>query len=417
MTSSNASAGFLQRYRIPAFIIAAGCLCAMLNFGPRSAMGFFMGPMSQEAGWGRDVFSLAFALQNLLWGIGQPFAGAIADRFGTTRVIIGGALLYALGLAVMTMATTPTALILSSGVLIGFGLAGASFNVVLGAFSKLLPPEKRAIGYGFGTAAGSFGQFLFSPLAVTLIDGTGWKGTLFIFAAMQIFVLPLAYLLWTQPLSDAAKAGPSEGAPQSIKSALSEAFAHPSYVFLVLGFFTCGFQLAFITGHLPQYLSDKGLAASWGGWTLAVIGLFNIAGSLSAGWLMQRMSRRWLLAIIYALRSFAIIGFIVLPVTPASALIFGATMGLLWLSTVPPTSGLVAMMFGVRYMTMLYGFAFFSHQVGGFLGAWLGGVLYEAYGTYDVVWWLSIALGFASAAINLPIREVPVERAAKVATA
>jgi MFS family permease len=400
-------------WRTPLLIIAAGAVISMVGFGPRSVMGFFMNPMSSEAGWGRDVFSLAFAIQNLLWGVGQPFAGAIADRFGTTRVLIVGGVMYAAGLAMMTVATDPLTLYISSGVLIGFGLSGASFNVVLGAFGKLLPAEKRAFALGVGTAAGSFGQFLYSPLAVALIESMGWRGALFAFAGFLILILPLAFVLWTPPLDSGAAASPEPR--QSLGAALKEAFAHPSYVFLVIGFFTCGFQLAFITGHLPQYISDQGLPAWVGGWTLAAIGLANIVGSLMSGYWSARLSRRLMLAAIYSLRSVAIMGLLWLPASPATALGFGVAMGLLWLSTIPPTSGLVALMFGTRYMTMLYGFAFFSHQVGGFLGAWLGGVLYESTGGYDIVWWLSIALGFASAAINLPIRERPVERPAPAA--
>jgi MFS family permease len=407
------------RAAVPAgLLIAAGCVVAMLNFGPRATMGFFMAPITEAGGFGRDVFSFAFAVQQLVWGIGQPFAGAIADKYGTHRVLIGGAVLYGLGLALMAVSTDPTSLVITSGVLIGFGLAGASFNVVLAAFTKILPPQKRAMALGFGTAAGSFGQFLFTPLAPALIDGTGWQSTLVIFALLQLLVLPLAFLLWTAPAGTGAGAGGADGGPQSLGAALKEALSHPSYVLLVLGFFTCGFQLAFITGHLPQYLLDKGVGTielfgrnvSAGGLTLALIGLFNIAGSLGAGWLVGRVPRRWLLAVIYALRSLAIAAFVLLPVTPTTALVFGASMGLLWLSTVPPTSALVALMFGVRYMSMLYGFVFFSHQVGGFLGAWLGGVLYEATKSYDVVWWLSVALGVASAVINLPIRERPIDR-------
>ena len=409
-------------WRTPLLIIVAGGAISLIGFGPRSVFGFFMNPISSEMGWGRDVFALSFALQQLMWGVGQPFAGAIADRFGTTRVLIGGALLYALGLLAMTLSTSPLTMHLSAGVLVGFALSGCSFNVVLGAFGKLLPPGRRAMGYGVGTAAGSMGQFVCSPLAPLLIDAIGWRGAVLVFAGLTMLIVPLAFALWTAP-AEPGGAGPAEGGPASIGAALREAFSHPSYVLLVLGFFTCGFQLAFITGHLPQYLSDAGIGTirlfgrdvSAGGLTLALIGLFNIAGSLSAGWLMTRMSRRWLLAGIYSLRSVVIAAFVTLPVTPTSALVFGACMGFLWLSTVPPTAGLVALMFGVRYMTMVYGFVFFSHQVGGFFGAWLGGVLYEAYGSYDVVWWLSVALGLASAAINLPIRERPVVREAVAA--
>jgi MFS family permease len=384
-------------------IIAAGCAIAMVGFGPRATMGFFQLPIIQQNGWGRDVFGLAIAVQNLFWGIGQPFAGAVADRFGVMKVMIAGLVLYAAGLVLMTVSTTPAIFTLTSGVLIGFGLSGCSFNLVLAAFGKLLPPEKRAMALGFGTAAGSFGQFLFSPLAVGLIDMSGWQGALLVFASLLILTIPLTVYLATAPRGNAASE--PEGERRTLMQTLSHAFGHTSYILLVLGFFTCGFQLAFITTHLPAYLKDIGIAASIGPWVLALIGLFNIVGSISAGWIMTRFPRRYLLAIIYAGRSIAIIALLMLPPSPALVLAFGAAMGLFWLSTVPPTSSLVMTMFGTRDMAMLYGFAFFSHQVGGFLGGWLGGVFYEMYGNYDLVWYGSIALGFASAIINLPIVE------------
>lgn len=388
-------------------IVVAGCLIAMLTFGPRSTAGFFLLPMSSEFGWGRDVFGLALALQNLLWGLGSPFAGAIADRFGTVKVLCFGAVVYAGGLALMSVAITPGLLHLSAGVMVGFGLSACSFNLVLAAFGKLLPDRWRSLGFGAGTAAGSFGQFLFPPLATGLIGSVGWQETLVIFAIVLLLVIPLAFALATRGTA----APTSASAPtQSLGAALSEAFGHPSYVFLILGFFTCGFQLAFVTVHMPAYLADNGITPAVGGTTLALIGLFNIVGSLSAGALASRFSRKWMLALIYAARGVAIAVFVLVPISPLSCFVFGAAIGLLWLSTVPPTSGLVMLMFGTRYMAMLYGFAFFSHQVGGFLGVYLGGVLYEATGSYGIVWWLSVALSFASAAINLPIRESPVVR-------
>ncbi len=401
-----------ESWRTPAVIILCGCLIAILTFGPRSTMGFFIQPMGQEFSWGRDIFGLALAIQNLLWGLGQPLAGAIADRFGIVRSLWAGSILYALGLALMAYATTPGMLHLSAGVLIGFGLSGASFNIVLSAFAKLLPEEWRPFGYGAGTAAGSFGQFLFSPLSVALMESYGWQATLLIFAALMLLVLPLSITLAGAPtVSITARTQPN----QSFRQALSEAFGHRSYVLLVLGFFTCGFHVAFITAHLPPYLVDKGLDVSWGGWVIALIGLFNIAGSLGAGYLMSRYPRRFILAAIYFFRSLIFMAFLVSPVTPMSALLFGAAIGLLWLSTVPPTSGLVALMFGTKYMATLFGFVFFSHQVGAFIGVWLGGVLYERTGSYDVVWWLGVVLGLFAALVHLPIREAPVERMAPAA--
>jgi len=393
----------------PELIVLAGCLIALITFGPRASVGLFQIPMTTEFGWGRDTFSLAIAVQNLLWGVGQPFAGAVADRFGAFRVLCAGAVLYALGLVVMANAATPGILHLGAGVLIGFGLSGCSFNLVLGAFGKLLPEKWRPMAFGAGTAAGSFGQFLFPPIGNALIDSFGWHEALVIFAGSVLLVMPLALALATRP-GAATQASAANVPNQSIRQALTEAFRHRSYVLLVLGFFTCGFQLAFITAHLPAYLKDAGLSAAVGGWTLAVIGLANAFGSLGSGWLSTRMSKRWLLAWIYFGRSVAIAAFILLPASPVSSIVFGIAIGLLWLSTVPPTSSLVMLMFGTRYMAMLYGFAFFSHQVGGFLGVWLGGELYEIYGDYALVWWLSIALGVASALINLPIKERPVER-------
>ncbi len=400
-------------WRTPAVIVLCGCLIAILTFGPRSALGFFLKPMSFENGWGRDVFALALAIQNLLWGIGQPFAGAIADRFGTIRVLCAGALLYAVGLVVMAHATTPAALQISAGVLVGFGLSGCSFNIVLTAFGKLVPENWRSIAFGAGTAAGSFGQFLFSPLAVSLMDSFGWHTALVMFGIAMLAVLPLSLALATPRASQAPSRG--SAAPQSLTHALAEAFGHRSYVLLVLGFFTCGFQLQFITVHMPAYLVDRGLSATVGGWTIAVIGLFNIIGSVFVGWLGNRLPKRYILSVIYFLRAAAVLAFISFPVTAFSALVFGASMGLLWLSTVPPTAGLIALMFGTRWVAMLYGFAFFSHQVGGFLGVLLGGIVFDRTGSYNAVWWLSVLFGVLSGLINLPIREQPVARTAPAA--
>lgn len=407
------SAPYARSRFSPELIVLSGCLIALITFGPRASAGLFQIPMTVEFGWGRDVFGLAIAVQNLLWGIGQPFAGAVADRFGAVRVLCVGALLYAAGLVVMAYATTPGMLQIGAGVLIGFGLSGCSFNLVLGAFGKLLPEKWRPMAFGAGTAAGSFGQFLFPPIGNILIETYGWQQALIVFAASVLLVLPLALALAKRKGADETTSeGPVPVPGQSIRQALGEALKHRSFVLLVLGFFTCGFQLAFITAHLPAYLKDAGLSATVGGWTLAVIGLANAFGSLGSGWLTTRMSKRWLLAWIYFGRSLAIAVFILLPPSPLTSILFGISIGLLWLSTVPPTSSLVMLMFGTRYMAMLYGFAFFSHQVGGFLGVWLGGALYEAYGNYTLVWWLSVALGIASGLINLPIKERPVDRTA-----
>ena len=401
----------LASWRTPVILVAVGCAIALLAFGPRSSFGQFLSPMSVERSWGRDTFSLALALQNLLWGLGQPFAGAVADRFGAVRVLCTGALLYGAGLVLMVYSTSPIMLNISAGVLIGFGLAGCSFPLVVGALGKLVPESWRSFAFGAGTAAGSFGQFLFSPLAQALIDAFSWQTALLVFAGLMMLVLPLSLMLAT-PRATAAAPGAAQ--PQSVKQALTEAFGHRSYVLLVIGFFTCGFQLAFVTVHLPSYLLDRGLSANVGAWTIAVIGLFNIVGSLTSGWLAGRMPKRYILSIIYFSRALTIVAFVMLPASPTSTLIFGAFTGLLWLSTVPPTSGLVALMFGTRWLTMLFGFAFFSHQVGGFLGVWLGGLMFETTGSYNLVWWLSAFFGIASAVINLPIVEKPVVRPAPV---
>jgi MFS family permease len=408
--SAAASSAPVGAWRTPLVIIVCGCLIAMIGFGPRSSLGFFLTPLSQINHWGRDVFAFALAVQNLLWGVGQPFAGAIADRYGAPRVLSVGALLYAAGLYLMSYSATPATLTLSAGVLIGFGLSGCSFTIVVGAFGKLVPEQWRSTAFGLGTAAGSFGQFLFSPLAVALMSVWGWHVALVIFAGLMLLIIPLSIALATPRVAPAAVVVK----PQSVRHALTEAFGHRSYVLLVLGFFTCGFQLAFTTVHLPAYLLDRGLSAQVGGWTLAIIGLFNIIGSISSGYLGSRMPKRYILSIIYFARAISIAIFVLLPASTATTLIYGAVTGLLWLSTVPPTSGLVAVMFGTRWLAMLFGIAFLSHQVGGFLGVWLGGIVFDRFGTYDPVWWLAVGFGVLSAIINLPIVEKPIERLAPI---
>lgn len=399
-------------WRTPLVILVCGCLIGALGFGPRAALGLFLTPMSSANGWSREVFALALAIQVLVWGTAQPFVGAIADRFGSLRVLSAGAMLYCVGLSLMAYSTTPGTLDLTAGVLTGLGIAGSSFTIVIAAFGKLMPPHMRTLAFGAGTAAGSFGQFLFSPLAVGFIGWFGWQHALVIFGFITLLMIPLSLAVRTAPMEMSGK--PGAATQQSLLQALAEAFGHRSYILLVLGFFTCGFQLLFITVHLPSYLVDRGLSADTGAWALGAIGLFNIIGSITAGWLGDRMPKRYLLSVIYLLRSLAVVVFISLPVTTTSAIIFGGSMGLLWLSTVPPTSALVAVMFGTRWMATLFGFAFFSHQVGGFLGVWLGGLLFTTTGSYNVVWWLSVVLGIVSAIINLPIVEKPIERLAPI---
>jgi MFS family permease len=314
----------------------------------------------------------------------------------------------------MAYSTTPAMFHLSSGVLLGFGLSGCSFPLVIGALGKLVPDNWRSTAFGAGTAAGSFGQFLYSPLALWLSDQFGWQAALVIFAGLIMLIIPLS---WTLAVPRTAAGAVVRVPAQSFRQALAEAFGHRSYVLLVLGFFTCGFQLAFVTVHLPAYLLDRGLDATTGAMTIAVIGLFNIVGSMASGWLGNRMPKRFILSTIYFTRALAVVFLITLPPSVATTLVFGAVTGLLWLSTVPPTSGLVATMFGTRWLAMLFGFAFFSHQVGGFLGVLLGGIVYEYTGSYTPIWWLAVMFGVLSALINLPIVEKPVARPATVGAA
>jgi MFS family permease len=410
MVAVTAEQGRAQRKRVPPeLIIGAGCLIAILSFGPRSAIGVFQLPILTSNSWGSDTFSFAMAIQYLLWGAGQPFMGALADRFGSRIVMSAGTLLYAAGLALMTLSTTPLTFDLTAGVLIGLGLSGCSFNMVIAAFSKMLPPDRQPLAFGLGTAAGSLGQFLFSPLAGGLIGSMGWQQTAIIFGLLMLAIIPLTGIVATRPLAPDVVGAPRE---QTLREAIREALGHRSFVLLTIGFFTCGFQLAFVTVHFQKYVVEAGLAPQVGYWAFALVGIFNIAGSMSAGWLSGRFPRRYVLSVIYLSRSFVTLAFILLPPTAASTYAFGALSGLLWLSTVPPTSSLVGIMFGTRYFSTLFGFAFFSHQIGGFIGLVLSGILREQTGSYAVVWWLSIALGVFSAIVNLPIVERPVVRKA-----
>ena len=395
-------------WQTPAVIIVCGCLIALIGFGVRSSFGFFLEPMSAARGWGREVFAFSLAIQNLLWGLGQPFAGMVADRYGAARVLVVGGILYAAGVALMTVSGSPGMLTLTAGVLIGIGLAGASFTVVLAAFARMVPPERRSWALGIGTAAGSFGQFVFAHLGQAFIAGYGWSMALLLMAGMVLLIVPLAGALSGRPDYDSDPTVHK----QSIGNALGEAFGYRSYLLLVSGFFVCGFHVAFITVHLPAYLADLGLGIQVAAWAIGLVGLFNIVGSYAAGVLGGRYSKRYMLSAIYFLRAVVILLFITIPPSTVTVLLFAAAMGVLWLSTVPLTSGLVAVMFGPRYMATLFGVVFFSHQVGSFLGVWLGGYLYDRTGSYDVVWWLGIALGLFAALIHLPISERPIARLA-----
>lgn len=393
-------------WRSPGMIVACGCLIAMIGFGVRSTYGLFNSPLSEANGWGRDVFALALAIQNLLWGIGQPFAGGLTDRYGPARVLAGGAALYGVGVVLSAVSPTPLALQVTAGLLVGLGLSGASFGVVIAAFGRMMPPEKRAWATGIATAAGSMGQFLFAPLGSAFIAAYGWQTALMLLGGTLAFVplLALAFAGGNRPASAGIAAALPE---QSAMGAVKQAFTHPSYVLLFLGFFVCGFHLAFITVHMPPYLTDMGADPGLAGWSIALIGLFNMGGAYLSGILTGRMPKRILLAGIYAARAVAIALFIAVPMSTASVLLFSAAMGLLWLSTIPPTSGLVAVMFGVRHLGMLFGFVFLSHQIGSFLGVYLGGLAYETTGSYDLVWHLGIALGLVSAVVHWPIAERP----------
>ena len=388
------------------FVIVIGCLIVIASFGPRSILGLFLEPMTSANGWSRETFALALALQNLMWGAGQPVAGAIADRFGTAKVIAAGGIVYALGLVLMAYADGPFALHLTGGVMVGLGMSAASFSLVLSAFGRIVTPQKRSIAFGIGTAAGSFGQFVFGLGGIQLINQFGWQNAL-VALGLIVLIAPVLAVFLRGTANDTA---PLSAPQQSIPQALREAFGHRSYNLLVVGFFVCGFHVAFITVHLPPFLSDMGIAQRWGGWAIALIGLFNIVGSLASGVIGGRMSKPVLLAFIYLARGVAIALFLTFPVTPVTIILFSATMGLLWLSTVPPTSALVATMFGPRYMATLFGFVFFSHQVGAFFGVWLGGRLYDATGSYDSVWYIAIALSGFAALVHWPIQEKPVQR-------
>ncbi|MEP0234118.1 MFS transporter [Roseibium sp.] len=392
-------------------VIVCGCVIALLSFGPRSAMGLLFQPMTEARDWSREIFALAIAIQNLMWGIGQPIAGMSADRFGTWKTMTVGALLYAAGLLMMADAESVVALQVSAGVLIGLGIAFSSFSLVLAAFGRIVSPAQRSLAFGIGTASGSLGQFIFAPLGNGLIATVGWQQTLIFFAGL-ITIIPLMAIALKGKASNQSTS--PEVSNQTLKSAISEAFGTRGFILLTFGFFVCGFHVAFITVHLPPYIADLGLDPSWGAIALALIGLCNIVGSLASGYIGGRWSKPIFLSCIYLARSVVIALFLVLPASPLTVLLFSGAMGLLWLSTVPPTSGLVAVMFGPRYMATLFGFVFLAHQIGSFLGVWLGGKLYDETGSYDMIWYVSIALGIFAAAVHWPIEEKPVPRLANV---
>jgi len=391
-------------WRTAGWILLGASLILALSLGIRHGFGLFLAPMSSDFGWGREVFAFAIALQNLIWGLAQPFTGAVADRFGARRVIVLGGLLYAAGLALMALSDTPWSLSLSAGVLIGIGLSGTSFSVLLGVVGRALPPEQRSLGMGIAAAAGSFGQFIMLPGSLGLISLLGWSAALLALGLLVALIAPLALLVRDRPQPV------SSGSEQSLGQALREAAGHSGFWLLALGFFVCGFQVVFIGVHLPSYLVDQHLPASVGTTVLALVGLFNVFGTYIAGWLGGRMSKPRLLTGLYLARTVVIVAFVYSPLSEWSAYAFGMAMGLLWLSTVPLTNGTVATLFGVRNLSMLGGIVFLFHQIGSFLGGWLGGYLYDHTGSYEVVWQLSILFGLLAAALNWPVRERPVAR-------
>jgi MFS family permease len=389
-------------------IIVAGCLVGLLNFGVRSGFGLFLDPMSAAHGWGREVFSIAIAVQNLMWGLGQPFAGAIADRYGTARVLVAGGVLYALGTALMAVSSTPAAITLTGGFIVGIGLSGSSFAIALSAMARNVPEDRRSWVLGLGTATGSLGQFIMVPLGQGFISAFGWETALGLLALFALLIALLAPALRGKPGHSGTMAADLD---QTLGAALKEALAHRGYVLLFLGFFVCGFHVAFIQVHLPAYLVDEGLSPALGAWALGLVGLFNVIGAYASGILAGRYSKKMVLSLIYLARAVVIALFLLLPLSTTTVLLFSAAIGLLWLSTVPATSGLVAQIFGPRYMATLFGIVFLGHQLGAFLGVWLGGALFDATGSYDVVWWAGVALGLAAAALHWPIDERRVVRA------
>ena len=381
-------------------IILAGCVIAAVTNGIRSSFGLFTLPITADLGISREAWGMAMAIQNLAWGVAQPLAGGIADRYGTGKMVVAGLVVYAAGMALMVVSPSGTLLNLTAGVITGVGIATSSFSIVMAAFGRNVPEEKRSLIFGIATAASSFGQFIFAPIGQGFISNFGWQTALIYLAALLVLVIPLAYALRGRTENAVGQAD------MPFMQALSRAWGYGSYRLLVIGFFVCGFHLAFINVHMPAYLVQCGLSPEVGSWSIAVIGLFNIIGSLSAGYLGGRLPKQLLLASIYFSRAVAIGLFVLFPVTAFSAYVFAAAMGLLWLSTVPLTAGLVSLFFGARYMGMLYGMAFLSHQVGSFVGVWLGGFVYDRTGSYSLVWYLGILLGLGSAAIHLPIREL-----------
>lgn len=399
----------MQAQRAPTLsmsqVLLCGAMIVTLSMGIRHGFGLWLQPITMARGWSRETFAFALAVQNLAWGIAGPIAGALADRFGAYRVLVAGALLYAAGLATMPLAANGAAFTGAAGLLVGIAQSGVTYAVVYGVIGRNIAPQRRSWAMGVTAAAGSFGQFLMLPVESALISRLGWDQALYALALLVLVIAPLALGL-REPVRAAAGGASTQG----IGAALREAFGDRSFNLLTAGYFVCGFQVVFIGVHLPSYLKDRGFDPQVATMALALIGLFNVFGTYAAGALGQRWPKRYLLSTIYAARSLAIVLFLLLPLTSTSIYVFSAAMGLLWLSTVPLTNAVVAQIFGVQYLSMLSGFVFLSHQVGSFLGVWLGGRLFDATGSYDLVWWIAVALGVFAALINLPVREVPIAR-------
>jgi MFS family permease len=390
-------------WRTPLVILTVGCVILTLSMGVRHTAGLFLQPMTADNGWTRETFSFAFALQNLIWGLGSPFAGALADRFGAGRTLLVAATFYVLGLVLMSVSPTPLTLDLSAGLLIGLGLSGTTFPVIMGVIGRHTTPEKRSLALGIASAGGSFGQFAVLPIGQMMISTYGWQSALVLLACGVGLIAPLAYAM-----ADGHK--PSASAGQSVLEALREAGGERSFHYLFWGYFVCGFQTAFIMLHLPSYLVDAGMSANVGMTAVALIGLFNIFGSFYFGWAGGRSSKKNLLVWIYGLRAVAIFIFMLIPLSTVAAWIFAAVIGILWLATVPLTNGLIAQIFGLRYMSMLTGVVFLGHQLGSFLGAWLGGRIFDETGSYSLAWSISIGLSILAAICSWPVNEKPLAR-------
>ncbi len=392
-------------WRLPVVVLLGGCLISLIGFGVRSPFGLYLGPMTSTLGWSRETYALAMAIQNLLWGLGMPLAGALADRYGSVVVIAGGALVYALGILGMSVAESVWMLYLTGGILVGIGVAFTAFSLAIAAMVRVVGPAKRSLVMGAGMAAGSMGQVLYSPLAQSMIVDYGWSASLMMLAMSALVIAPLALLLPSDPRVHNEQ--PLHG---SVTEALVEALRHRGYLLLTAGFFVCGFHVAFVTVHLPAYVTDLGMDRNVGAWCISLIGLFNIAGSFLSGWYGQHARKKFGLSAIYLLRALALLALLLVTKTEYTMYVFAGTIGMLWLATVPLTNGIVAQIFGVRYLATLFGVVFLSHQIGSFTGVWMGGWIHDHTGSYDLMWQAGIILGMAAAVIHLPINEKPLAR-------